>query len=264
MVRPLLFLALVLLAACGGQVAPPAPAAPAAAPAAPTGPHEVVVFATASLKQPFATLASRYEAAHPGAKVSLRTDGGQPLLDAMNRGEACDVVAIGDNSLMSKFAAAAHLASGSATEVARNRIAIAVAKGNPKQVKGLADFGRADLRIGLGARSASIGRHGRWVLSRLQLDPKPTVEAPTADALLTKVAAGECDAAVVYATSFGGVDGVERLAVPEADNTPVLYSIAATRTAKEPAGAAAFRALCLSAEGQQVFAQAGFLEIGAK
>jgi molybdate transport system substrate-binding protein len=224
----------------------------------------VVVFATQSLKAPFEALAKRYEQDHSGAKVELRFDGGNQLLDAMNAGEKCDVIVIGDSSLMSKFAAAAHLAAHSPAELARNRVAIVVAKGNPKQVKGLADFGRADLKVALGARSASIGRHARWVLSKLQLDPKPACQANTADGVLTKVAAGEADVGIVYATSFAGTPAVERIDVPEADNTPVLYSISATREAKEPNGAAAFRALALGPVGQQILHEAGLLPIGAK
>lgn len=247
--------ALLLLVACGGD--------PAVNP--PAGSHEIVVFATQSLKAPFEALAKRYEQDHPGAKVALRFDGGNQLLDAMNAGEKCDVVAIGDSSLMSKFAAAAHLAAHSPAELARNRIAIAVGKGNPKQVKGLADFGRADLKIALGARSSSIGRHARWSLSKLQLDPAPACQANTADGVLAKVAGGEADVGIVYVTSFAaGQTQVDRIDVPEADNTPVLYSISATREAKEPQGAAAFRALALGPTGQQILRDAGLLPIGAK
>lgn len=270
MKRPV-WLAILFLSACGGgSPTTGSAAAPlAAAVAAPTGPHEVVVFATASLRQPFEALAQRYEQDHPGGKVVLRCDGGNQLLTAMNQGDACDVVAIGDNSLMSKFAAAAHLGAGSATELARNRIAIVVAKGNGKQVKDLLDFARADVKVALGTRSASIGRHGRWVLSRLQLDPKPACEANTADGVLAKVALGEADAGIVYPTTLAAATPelqakVEMIAVPEADNTPVLYSIATTREAKELRGAAAFRALALGPIGQQLLHEAGFLPIGAK
>lgn len=263
---PVAIVGLLLLSSCGDPAASgPTAMDPAPVVEAPAGPHAVVVFATASLRRPFESIARRYELDHPGAKVTLRCDGGNQLLNAMNAGEKCDVVAIGDNSLMSKFAAAAHLANGSPTELARNRVAIVVAKGNGKQVKGLADFGRADVKVALGARSSSIGRHGRWVLSRLQLDPKPACEANTADGVVAKVAGGEADAGIVYVTSIAASDDkVEMVAVPEADNTPVLYSISAVRAAKEPKGAAAFRAMALGPVGQQLLHDAGFLAIGAK
>lgn len=250
-------------AACGKHPQHASPAAVQSEGAtAPAGPHTVTVFATASLRAPFTALARQYEQDHPGAQVSLRCAPGQELLAAMQQGERCDVLAIGDNSLMSRFAAAAMLGPGVA-ELARNRIAIAVAAGNPRRVQGLADLLRSDLRLALGVRAASIGRHGRWVLSRLGQEPHPEVEAQSADAVLARVAAGEADAGIVYATT-ATIPGVELLAVPEADNTPVLYSIAVARDAPEPRGAAAFAALARSATGQRLLHAAGFLPPGAK
>jgi len=257
------WLCLALLAGCGKAPADSAPV-PAAA-QAPDGAHTVVVFATASLKRPFEALAKRYEQEHPGAVVELRCEGGAQLLAAMHAGAACDVLAIGDSSLMARFSSAGYTADGSLTELARSRVAIAVAAGNPKRITGLADLARADVRVALGARSSSIGRHGRWVLSAAKVTVQPVVEANTADAVLAKVAAGEADAAIVYTTSFvDGGEGVQRLDVPEERNTPVLYSISATRDAREPLGAAAFRALALGPVGQQALREAGFLPIGAK
>lgn len=259
----------LVLAACGERPGAAsgssAGARGGAAPAtAPEGPHEVVVFATQSLRAPFLALAQRYEADHPGAKITLRTDGGAELLKAMSEGARCDLVAIGDSSLMSRFAAAAHLAAGSPAELARNRIALAVAPGNPKAVRGLADLGRAELRVALGAASSSIGRHARWALSKLGVDVRPAREAAHADAVLALVAAGEADVGVVYTTSFATGIAAERLEIPEEQNTPVLYSLSVSRTAAEARGAAALRALALSETGQALFLEAGFRPAGSK
>jgi molybdate transport system substrate-binding protein len=264
LVRSCWLFAAIWLPACGGSVdAGPAPADPASV-AAPTGPHTVVVFATASLRAPFEALARRYERDHPGARVELHVDGGARLLARTNADEPVDVLAIGDSSLMSRFAAAAHLASHNAAELARSRVAIAVAAGNPKNVLGLRDLARPDVRVALGARTSSIGRYSRWVLSRLDLDLEPAAEGDSADAVLAKVTSGEADATIVYTTSLRGADGVTAVTIPEGDNTPVLYSISATRKATEPRGAAAFRNLALGPDGQAILREHGFLPIGAK
>jgi len=257
---------LCCLAMIAGCAKAPEDAAPVPESAqAPAEAHTVVVFATASLKRPFEALAKRYEQDHPGAVVELRCEGGAQLLEAMHAGAACDVLAIGDSSLMARFMSAGYGADGSLAELARSRVAIAVAAGNPKQIAGVADLGRADVRVALGARSSSIGRHGRWVLSAAKVTVWPVVEANTAVAVLAKVAAGEADAAIVYATSFADAgDGVQRIDVPESQNTPVLYTITATRQARDARGAAAFRALALGPAGQQVLREAGFLPVGAK
>ncbi|MBK9388299.1 MAG: extracellular solute-binding protein [Planctomycetes bacterium] len=249
-----------LLGACSEREERAATSAARTLPAAeaPAGPHEIVVFATQSLRPAFLALAQRYEADHPGAKVTLRCDGGAELLKAANEGQRCDLVAIGDSSLMSRFAAGALLAPGSAAELARSRLAIAVAVGNPKGVRGLADLQSSELKVSLGAPSSSIGRHSRWVLSRGQLHVKPTALAPHADGVLACVASGEVDAGIVYMTSFGDA-AVEKIEIPEDTNTPVLYSIAVTREAAEPRGAAALRALALGAVGQSLLRAEGFL-----
>jgi molybdate transport system substrate-binding protein len=248
-----------LLLAAG--VAAPAPGQPAAEPA----PRDLVVFATASLRRPFEALAQRYQQDHPGARVALRCEGGAQLLEAMYAGEKADVLAIADSSLMARFTSAGITAVGGPTELARSRIAIAVAPGNPKQVKSLADLARADVRLALGRRAASIGRHGRWVLSRQKLEPRPTLEADTAADVLAAVADGAADAGIVYITSFGDAPGrAERVDVPEEQNTPVLYSISVTREARAPQGAAAFVALALGPDGQEILREAGFLPAGAK
>lgn len=262
----LLLSAFLFPVACGGKATDASASAgtPVPAVSAPAGAHTVVVFATASLRAPFTALAKRYEQDHPGAKVDLHVDGGAALFAQVNAGAVVDVVAVGDSSLMSRFASSALLAAQSPTELARNRVAIAVAKGNPKHVSTLRDLLRSDVKLGLGARSSSIGRYGRWALTHQGLECDAKVEAPTADALLAKVQGGEVDAAIVYVTTLRGAEGVERIDVPAADNQPVLYSISATRSAAEPRGAAAFRALALGDVGQAILREHGFLPIGAK
>lgn len=262
--------AVLLAAACDGPSAASS-ASPAAAttetPAAiaPNGPHRIVVLATSSLRGAFQQLAARYEQDHPGASVEVVAAGGAQLLAAMNDGRPADVVAIGDSSLMSRFAASAHLASGSVHELARSRIAIAVPAGNPRGIRELADLVQPGVRVALGKRSSSIGRYGRWALSHQQLECTPTVEGDDADTVLAAVAGGRADAGIVYTTTFrGAAKAVEQVPIAAEHNQPVLYSIGAARLAKEPVGAAAFVAFAMSANGQQILHEAGFLPIGAK
>lgn len=260
--RSCLALLSIVVAACGGEVGGRG-TVEAAVVAAPAGPHEIVVFATQSLASPFRRLAEAYERSHPGAKVTLRLDGGAALLAAMIAEERADVVAIGDSSQMSRFAAAALLESGSPTELARSRVAIAVAAGNPLGIAGVPDLGKPGVRLALGKRSSSIGRYGRWLLSHREVATVPAVETDTADLVMGAVAAGKADAGIVYVTTAAPAN-VRLVAVPEVDNQPVLYSISVARTAAEPRGARAFRALALGGEGQAILREEGFLPIGAK
>lgn len=251
--------------ACSRPAEPNQSAAAPVAVAAPDRPHQLTVFATDSARAPCTALARLYEQQHPGASVALRCEGGAQLVSALLAGAPADVVVIADSSLMSRLAAGALLAPGSPTELTRNRLALVVAKGNPRQIQTLSDCNRTGVRLALGARSASIGRHGRWVLSRLELHPEPAVEAPTAAGVLEHIAAGRADVGIVYQTTLRGApDTVQAVELPLADNTAALYSISAIREAPEPQAAAAFRALALGADGQRQFAEHGFLPQGTK
>lgn len=259
-------LAALLAPACDGSPTTPASVVAAStAVVAPAGPHRIVVLATASLRPAFERLAARYEQDHPGATIELITDGGAQLLAAMNDGKAADVVAIGDSSLMSRFTSAGHLASGGPRELARSRLAIVVARGNPKGVQTLVDLARPGLGVALGRKSSSIGRWSRWALSHQQIVCDPVVEADHADGVLAAVREGRADAGIVYTTTLRGVgDAVIAVAIPEAQNQPVLYSISPTRVCAEPAGAAVFVALAVGEPGQGVLRDSGFLPIGSK
>jgi molybdate transport system substrate-binding protein len=93
----------------------------------------------------------------------------------------------------------------------------------------------------------------------------PAVEAATADEVYAKVAGGEADAGIVYATTFIGAEpALGRVDLPQQENTPALYSISVVREPRELRGAEAFRAFALGTEGQRWLGEAGFLPIGAK
>ena len=80
-------------------------------------------------------------------------------------------------------------------------------------------------------------------------------------AVLTKVALGEADAGIVYSSDVTGADAadVSRLDIPDALNTIASYPIAALHDSPQPALAQAFIELVLSAEGQAVLAEYGFI-----
>lgn len=258
-------LLLLVLAACG-----PDPAAAASSPAVaplqpPTHEHRLLVWATTSLREPLQHLAREYERLAGQATVELRFGGGDDLLTARNQGEACDVVAIGDSSQMSRFAAAAHLAPHGVAELARNRLAIVVPAGNPAAIRELADLGRPGVRLAVGRRSASIGRYASWALSAAQVAVEPAVRVASADAVLAEVAAGRADAGIVYTTTLRGAPAsVEGVVIAPAQNQPVLYSIAVDRQAAQSAGARAFVALACGEVGQRILRDSGFLPPGAK
>jgi molybdate transport system substrate-binding protein len=86
-------------------------------------------------------------------------------------------------------------------------IGIAVRKGNPHDVKTLADLAQPGLKVGLcNAEQATLGYMTRGMLKSSGLydsiHKNVVVETPTADLLVNQMRAGALDAAIVYRVNF--------------------------------------------------------------
>ena len=82
-------------------------------------------------------------------------------------------------------------------------IGIAVKKGNPRNVRTLADLAQPNLKVGLcNAEQSTLGYMTRGMLKQVGLNDairkNVVVETPTADLLVTQMRAGALEAAVVY------------------------------------------------------------------
>jgi len=78
--------------------------------------------------------------------------------------------------------------------------------------------------------------------------------------VVTKVALGEADAGIVYVTDVAAAEGeIDGVAIPEDQNVIATYPITALTASEHPEDATAFVDLVLSADGQKVLADNGFL-----
>jgi molybdate transport system substrate-binding protein len=248
----------LVLVACGStdRTVSTAPLTSVEGPTDVTG--AVLVFAAASLGDSFATIEEVFEAAHPGADVVLNLAGSSALREQVLDGAPADVFASANEPIMDEVAVAGAVA-GEALVLAHNRMRIVVPAGNPAGVTGLADFADEDLLIGLCAEGVPCGDFGREVLAAAGVTPSLDTSEPDVRALLTKVAVGELDAALVYATDVvAGGDDVEGIDVPDDVNVVATYPIAVLASAPNPDGAAAFVSFATSAEGQRILVGDGF------
>ena len=93
------------------------------------------------------------------------------------------------------------------TLLTETEIGIAVRKGNPKEIKTLADLARPGLKVGLcNAEQSTLGymTDGMLRSSGLQesIRRNVVVEVPTADFLVNQMRAGALDAAIVYRVNY--------------------------------------------------------------
>ncbi|WP_380281124.1 molybdate ABC transporter substrate-binding protein [Kitasatospora purpeofusca] len=235
-----------------------APAAAGASAGAPKASGSITVFAAASLKETFTDLGKKFEAANPGAKVAFNFGGSSALATSINAGAPADVFAAASPATM-KTVADAGGAAGEPKTFVRNTLAIAVPKGNPKHLAGLADLAAPGVKVALCAKEVPCGAAALTALKAANVTLTPVTLEQDVKGALTKVELGEVDASLVYRTDVradaGKIDGVD---FPEAAQAVNDYPIAALAKAPNKDGAAAFVAYIQSPEAQQVLTAAGF------
>ncbi|MEU7847885.1 molybdate ABC transporter substrate-binding protein [Micromonospora parva] len=218
----------------------------------------VTVFAAASLTESFRRIGKEFEAANPGSTVTLNVAGSSALANQINQGAPADVFASAAPANMATVTEAGN-ADGTPTVFARNQLVIAVPRGNPGGVAGLADLSRPGVKVALCANQVPCGAAARTALDAAGVALTPVTLERDVKGALAKVKLGEVDAAVVYRTDVraasADVTGVE---FPESARAVNDYPIVALKDAPNPAGARAFVAYVRSAPAQAVLAEAGF------
>lgn len=212
------------------------------------GSGELVVSAAASLTDVLADLEDRFEAANPGVEVTVNVAGSQTLVRQVEDGAPVGVLAVADPALLERVETA-----GPTTVFAGNTLAIAVPPGNPRRVRALADLADPSLRLVLPAPEVPAGRYARVALDRAGVTVAPDSLEVDVRAVLAKVALGEADAGIVYASDVATAD-VEGIAVPG-----VVARYAVARLPHGDDTAAAFVDLLLSDVGAATLRAHGLL-----
>jgi molybdate transport system substrate-binding protein len=243
--------AALLLATCGSQGEPAAPSRAALS-------GSITVFAASSLTAAFGTIGADFQKAYPGTVIHFAFAGSSTLAAQVQQGAIGDVFASADQSNMQRLVNAG-LTAGSPSIFARNKLQIVVPAGNPGHVTALADLGRSGLVVVLCAPAVPCGHYAAQALQKARVTVKPASEEADVKAVVTKVALGEADAGIVYATDVKAagpkVHGVE---IPDALNVIADYPIVVLKDSQNVALARAFIGY-IHANGPRTLARYGFL-----
>ena len=117
-----------------------------------------MVFAAASLKKTFTEIGEQFKTDNPGVSVEFNFAGSSDLVTQLTQGAQADVFASADTKNMDK-AVQAGLLDGDPVNFASNTLTIAVAPGNPKQIKSFQDLTKPGLSR-RGVRTAGAMRIG--------------------------------------------------------------------------------------------------------
>jgi molybdate transport system substrate-binding protein len=219
----------------------------------------LTVLAAASLTDAFDKAGRQMEASYPQLHVKFSYAGSQALVTQIEEGAPADVFASADQGNMLKVVQAG-LTAEQARVIARNRLQVVVQSGNPRQIRSLADLAQPTVKVDLCAPGVPCGSYAASALKKASVKVTPVSQEENVKAVVTKVALGEADAGIAYATDVkaGGakVQGVE---IRDDQNVIATYSVVRLKAGHNRAAADAFTGFVSSSQGQRTLAEFGFL-----
>jgi molybdate transport system substrate-binding protein len=224
----------------------------------PTG--SITVSAAASLTEAFTQLGRQFQKQHKGTTVTFNFGSSSTLETQIQQGAPADVFASADTTNMDKLSAAGDV-SGKPVVFARNLLEIAVAKGNPKKIKTLADTLKPGVQLVLCAPTVPCGKFALQAYQQAGLTVAKVPTGQDVKATLSNVTLGSADAAVVYVTDVKAAKGkVAGVVIPATQNVVATYPVAVVKSSANAATAQAFVSYVASPAGKATLLKFGFLK----
>ena len=145
---------------------------------------EIIVFAAASMTETLTELGARFEAAHPGVKLSFNFESSGKLMDQIVAGADCDLFISAAPKQMNALDVTQNeeknpnkqdfIDPATRLDLLENKVALAVPDGNPKGVssyddlvKGLQD---GSLLLAMGGEGVPVGQYTQKIFAHFGLD----------------------------------------------------------------------------------------------
>jgi molybdate transport system substrate-binding protein len=225
-------------------------AAPALAPAAGSAPT-LNVFAAASLTEAFPRI-------DPAQHYSF--GGSNQLALQIRNGAPADVFASASPKYTRDLFARRLVERPVA--LATNTLVVIVPRGNPAHIRSVYDLRRKGVKLVVAGAAVPVGAYTETVLARLRLTgvlAHVVSREPDVKGVVGKVALGQADAGIVYATDARPVAGKVRVVhIPASAQPSVRYEIAVVAASPRRAAARAWVQKVRSKAGRAVLRSAGF------
>jgi molybdate transport system substrate-binding protein len=215
------------------------------------------VLAASSLTDAFNELGIAFQETNRHVtRVDLQFAGSQEMAGDVADGDHADVLATAD-------AASMDIAKDDVTArrpFAYGTMTIAVAPGNPRRVRQLADLANPGLRVVLGGPIVPVGRYAQEVLAKAGVRVRPSSEEADARTVLTRIRTGAADAGIVYVTDMrsAGV-AASSVPIPARQNVIATYLAAAVRRSRHGDAARAFVAWLTTPTATAILRKYGFM-----
>lgn len=213
------------------------------------------VFAASSLTNAFGDLATDWETANPGVEVRVNTAGSSALREQLRDGAAAQVFASANEAIVDELISDETIL-GTPKLMATNELVLAVPRGNPAQIASLDDLVDDSLLVGVCVPGVPCGDLAQQFFAAAGVSIAPDTEEPDVRSLTRRLAEGELDAALIYATD----------AASDADNITIIETNVAVPMTRYPIvtvaaddeQAQAFVDFVLSDVGQAILLSWGF------
>lgn len=232
--------------------------------------NTLTVFAASSLTEAFGEIGAQFEAAHPGVELRFNFAGSQQLAQQLVQGASADLYASADPSHLLSVQESGLIDPAAARPFISNSLVVIFPPDNPGKITVLADLAKPGLRICLAAPNVPAGRYSLELLQKAALQPgfpagfeqlvlqNVVSQEENVRAVFGKIALGEADAGLVYASDIqgGNASKVGALNIPQGLNVAAVYWIAPLKGSSGLAGD--LIGFILSEAGQKILGKYGF------
>ncbi len=248
----LLLIALTIFAGCTGNTT--------SADNSNSADEKLLVYAGAGLKAPMSEIGKLFTEKY-GNEVEFTFAGSGVLISQMKTTHLGDAFIPGGQPDY-KVASDQGLVAENPQLVAYHVPVIAVIKGNPHNITGVADLAKSGVRVALGETNATaIGKAGVKIFTKAgileDIEKNVVMRGATINEVVTALASGNADAALLTKDNANN-SKFEIIEIPVSDNSILITPIGITTFTKNPKLAHKFADLTASDEGKAIFEKYGF------
>jgi molybdate transport system substrate-binding protein len=225
--------------------------------------REITVFAASSLTAAFTQIGKDFEAANPDVTVTFNFGPSDGLAGQIESEGVADVFASASATWMDDLASATGVSDR--TDFAKNKLVIITPPDDPAGVGSIQDLAAPGVQLVLAAEGVPVGDYARQVLENAGIAKAANgnvVSNEQDDAsVVAKIASGEADAGIVYASDVteAVAPTVRAVAIPDDVNVIATYPIAVVDGSTSTELARALVRYVSGVESQATLRSFGFL-----
>jgi molybdate transport system substrate-binding protein len=227
---------------------------------------ELRVSAAASLSETMTEISALYERTG-GEKLQLNFGGSNALARQIKAGAPCDVFFSADEASIKQLLAENLLHENSVTPLLGNSLVVIIPAGSPLKIAAAKDLASPEIRhLALGDPAAvPAGVYARqWLVSQNTWEAvsAKVVAAENVRGALAAVSSANAEAGIVYKTdAMTSAQVTVAFEVPAGEAPAIVYPIAATKSAADPAKAIRLIRFLQEPAATEIFKKHGFVPL---